>query len=225
MILSHRHRFIFICNGKTGTTSIEKALAEYDESVDMNNGAPGLWANKHMPAAVAKAMVPSSVWRDYYKFVFVRHPMDWFISQWKYNFTEPDSPIFDMLRHPDKALKFWRMHGYRKSLAELETFGAEEVDFLWHYLKPYRGMPLSAGALQSSYVYDADGEQIVDFVGRFEQLESDVQQVAENIALPIKLPKLNVTKHKPWQECLSEGAQARIAELWAEDFEHFGYTA
>ena len=42
MIVSHKHKFIFICNGKTGTTSIEHGLAAYDESVDMNHGAPGL---------------------------------------------------------------------------------------------------------------------------------------------------------------------------------------
>ncbi|WP_342597488.1 sulfotransferase family 2 domain-containing protein [Cyanobacterium aponinum UTEX 3222] len=84
MIISHEYKFIMFCNPKTGTTSLEKALQNYNEYNILNNGYYGLWANKHMPPAIAKGFLPLNVYQDYFKFVFVRHPFDWVISQYKY---------------------------------------------------------------------------------------------------------------------------------------------
>ena len=55
---------------------MEAALHGLDESVDFNAGAKGLWANKHMPPSVIRSMLPNEIWRSYFKFVFVRHPLD-----------------------------------------------------------------------------------------------------------------------------------------------------
>ena len=54
MILSHRRKFIFFCNGKTGTTSIEKVLEPLDEGRRYAFDAPGLFIAKHIPPAPAE---------------------------------------------------------------------------------------------------------------------------------------------------------------------------
>lgn len=46
----------------------------------------GLFVNKHIPPAISKSCLSSEIWNSYFKFVFVRNPWDWFVSQWKYYF-------------------------------------------------------------------------------------------------------------------------------------------
>ena len=38
MIISHKHKFIFLCNGKTGTTSIEELLRPLQEGAEFDFG-------------------------------------------------------------------------------------------------------------------------------------------------------------------------------------------
>ncbi len=92
-VVSHSKKFIFICNGKTGTTSIQSVLAKYNEIPDIDNGYPILWANKHSPRVVRKSMLPKTTWDNYFKFVFVRHPLDWFISQYSFHCIPSDDSL------------------------------------------------------------------------------------------------------------------------------------
>ena len=171
MILSHKYRFIFFCNGKTGTTSIEHALKDYDESGNFDCGASGLWVKKHIPPAVLKAFLPERTWQEYFKIVFVRHPQDWFISQYKHNFREPAFPARQLLRHPWKTGSIIREYHGRKARASKECLDVADVDFLYQYLRQFRALPGSPSLEQSSYVYDVDGKTLVDFIGKFENLE------------------------------------------------------
>jgi hypothetical protein len=84
MIISHELKFIFFCVPKTGTTSLEKALEGYDESIDLNNGYKNLWVNQHLPPSFMKGFVSSDMWNNYFKFLFVRNPFDWVVSSIKY---------------------------------------------------------------------------------------------------------------------------------------------
>ena len=88
IIVSHRIKFIFFCNGKTGTTSLEQALKPWDETSYEEFNASGLWYGKHIPPAIVKAVIPADKWDNYFKFVFVRNPYDWVVSQMKYNFVQ-----------------------------------------------------------------------------------------------------------------------------------------
>ena len=86
MIISHTHRFIFFRNGKTGTTSIDKALQKYQEGEEYNISSIGLFYKAHVPPALVRSMLPKQIWSSYFKFSFVRNPWDWIASQWAYNF-------------------------------------------------------------------------------------------------------------------------------------------
>src|SRR3954447_18105256 len=86
MILSHTHKFIFICSSKVGTTSMEEVLRPLQEGADYDFGSPGARiVPKHIPPAILRGALPEKVWNAYFKFVFVRNPWDWFISQWFFN--------------------------------------------------------------------------------------------------------------------------------------------
>ncbi len=222
MIISHRHKFIFICNGKTGTTSIERGLDGYDESVDMNHGSPGLWDGKHMPASVAKAMLPKAVWDSYYKFLFVRNPYDWFVSAYRHNFRSR-LKLRKLLRHPSLAPEMiWTFFLFRKERSK-QILDGSDVDFHHDFLRKYRGLPLAETLWQTSYACDPDGNLLVDFVGRFENLNEDIHKVQQAIGLSFNVPHLNASTRQTYQDCLTASAMQRISELWAEDFRVFGY--
>ncbi len=224
MILSHKHKFIFICNGRTGTTSIECGLLGLDESLEMNGGCPGLWDGKHMPAAVAKAMLPKDVWRSYFKFAFVRNPCDWVVSQFRHNFNSRCS-LRKILRHPTLAPGWLAAHWGHRCRRKKRILDTRDVEFLFAYLRRYRGLPLSGGLYQSNYVRDADGHLIVDFVGKFESLRDDLQCVQDKIGISFELAHLNASD-RPHRRCsLTAAAEEKIRHLWRVDFENFGYSA
>ena len=223
MIISHKYKFIFICNGRTGTTSIEAALKSVDESCDLNNGASGLWVTKHIPPAVLKSFFSSEIWDQYFKFVFVRHPLDWFVSQYRHNFPNPSFPSKSIMRRPWQTLKLIKRYKNNKGISSKHVFDSGDVDFLYLYLKRFRGLPGSPSLMQSNYVYDADGKTIVDYIGRFENLAEHVEDLKDKIGFDFELPYLNKTVHQPYQYCFTNPAVERVKTLWEIDFKNFGY--
>lgn len=222
MILSHKHKFIFICNGKTGTTSIEHGLRDLDESMDMNSGCPGLWNSKHMPSAVAKAMLPAAVWDDYFKFAFVRNPYDWCVSIYKHNFRSR-LQLRKILRHPISAPQWVLAHWRDRSRRAKCMLDVADVEFLFEYLRRFRALPIAKSLYQSNYVQDVDGRLILDFVGKFEALNEDVRHVQDRIGFHFDLPHLNATKHPHYSKFLTPAAIKTVGRLWEPDFLAFGY--
>ncbi len=229
MILSHRHRFIFFCNGRTGTSSIEKALGPLDEGRDYAFRALGLFVDKHVPPALLRGCLPEAVWSGYFKLVFVRNPFDWFVSQWKHNFRlrppRPGQAFSAPWVRVSRGGEILYMGRPMQELAAKEAFDARDVDFLHEFLRRYhRVLPHAPASLQSSYVLDADGGRAVDFVGRFERLREDFAAVLQRLELKLELPHLNRTSHRPYPGYFSAGSAARVAKLWAADFEILGYS-
>lgn len=224
MILSHKHKFIFICNGKTGTTSIESKIGHLDESVHMNSSTGGLWVGKHMPPAVVRALLPKEVWDSYYKFVFVRHPFDWFVSQYRWNFKPPRFPFQHIWSEPLRAPNYIKHFLFERRIASRSMFHLDDVEMLAQKLTSYKGYPHTETRYQYSYVSGIEGEVIVDKIGKFETLEQDLQEIDSRIGNVIgKLPHLNQTKHKHYLDHLSPEAMEAIREIWKIDFEKLGY--
>lgn len=223
MIISHEHRFIFFRNGKTGTSSIGTALSGYNDVKELSGEMNGLWSTKHIPPVVARSMIGEEIWNSYFKFVFVRNPYDWVISQYRHNFKLPPVHITEAI----KDLRgFGRKLTQRKVLKERMQPGplqTEDIDALWELLKQFRGVPSQPSLLQSIYVQSLDHEQIVDFVGRFETLSADLQSCSERIGMAIPLLHRNKSMNRKPSDTLSTEARARVAELWLEDFDTLGY--
>lgn len=86
MIVSHRHRFIFVKTLKTAGTSIEVFLSGHGGPADVVTPilppvAPHRPRNhagffNHMPAAAIRARVGPDVWDGYFKFCVERDPWD-----------------------------------------------------------------------------------------------------------------------------------------------------
>jgi hypothetical protein len=229
MILSHRHKFIFFCNGKTGTTSIEEVLEPLHEGRQYAFDAPGLFLAKHIPPTIVRGMLPAEVWRGYYKFVFVRNPFAWVVSQWKYNFTMqtlPAGKVSPLVVKRVNALNARVILGRRIiDLAAMECLTPADVELLFAYLRDnFRSVPYADGKYQASYVLDADGAKLVDYVGRFETLEADYSSIARRLGLEPRLPHANRTRHREFGTYYTADSAAAVARLWRTDFEALGYA-
>lgn len=233
MIISHKYKFILFCNPKTGSTSLEKTLDKYQEGHEFNRGIkqtgsgefyPILFPNKHIPPLMLKAWLPQEIWQSYFKFVFVRNPWDWVVSEWKYHFKPKKVGISDLVNHPIATARYFKHSQRIKSLNNKTVFSTEDIDYLFAHLKRFFPVVPNASSLyQSHYVYDVDGNQLVDFVGRFENINHDFEVIKDKLGLDICLPHLNSTNRDKYKTYFTEDSKQRVAQLWQKDINNFGY--
>lgn len=233
MILSHRHKFIFFCNGKTGSTSIEAALRPYQEGAEYDVALAGLFPKAHIPPVVLKAFLPERIWRNYYKVVFVRNPWDWFVSSWFYNSAWLPPPAAGPQRRDLPTRVRRRLSAIANKLDPRARRSpapppllctAENADHLFRLLRPFRGVPSARTCTQTAWAYDADGHRIVDFVGRFENIEADFAKMCLQVGISAALPHLNRTDHQNYRHCFTPEGRERVLELWSMDVRNFDYT-
>ena len=69
-----------------------------------------------------------------------------------------------------------------------------------------------------------DSGIVVDYVGRFENLEADFRVVCERIGLPpLKLPHIRKSCHKDYRRYYDKKTIRTVAEVFKEDIRMFGY--
>jgi hypothetical protein len=79
--------------------------------------------------------------------------------------------------------------------------------------------------LQKEFVCSSDGELLLDFVGKMENLDEDFKYVCRTVGLPlIELKQDNVTNHLPYPKFYSDHTRELVESTFAEDIEFFGYS-
>jgi Sulfotransferase family len=77
---------------------------------------------------------------------------------------------------------------------------------------------------QVDFLLDADGEPMVDFIGRYETLAADFVTLCDKIDIPTPaLPHVNRSQHRHYREYFNDAARQGVANLYKEDIERFGY--
>ena len=77
-------------------------------------------------------------------------------------------------------------------------------------------------------LYTCDGKVVVDHIGRYENLESELETISERLGLPEKLQlpraKGNFRKdRRHYKFLLSDEGRKKISEDFAREISHFGY--
>ncbi|WP_238991300.1 sulfotransferase family 2 domain-containing protein [Rariglobus hedericola] len=137
-------------------------------------------------------------WDDYFTFGFVRHPYTHFLSVYLY-----------LKKHKVVTLDFASYTAQQK-----ETGYSSLAD--WNFKGLY------------DRISDADGNIIVDFVGRFENLAEDWSYVAAKIGLPgLQLHHINQTVGSEMRlsDYYTPVERKIVQDLYRQDFEMLGYES
>jgi hypothetical protein len=68
-----------------------------------------------------------------------------------------------------------------------------------------------------------NGEMMVDFIGRFENLADDFAYVCNYLNLQATMPFLNKSQHRSYQSYYNDNTRDLIAEHCQKDIALFGY--
>ena len=205
MLISEKHKFIFIHIYKTAGSSITNALLPFSVGklelftwrVLKKFGISAPFDPRpfpdHIKASELINKIGKDVFESFFSFAIVRNPWDWQVSLYTFMLKNTSHPQHDL------AKNFNNFDNYIKWRC------AEEVRF------------------QKDFIYSEDGKLLVDFVGRFENLESDFQQICSHIGISASLPKLNVSNTKPYQSFYNEETKELVRRTFQEDINLFGY--
>ena len=79
-------------------------------------------------------------------------------------------------------------------------------------------------ACEGKFVCDGRGAPMVDLVGRIEDFDAFVTEVARRSAVRLQNEVHRASARRPWQDYYSARAKAAVAALYREDFRAFGYA-
>jgi len=199
-MISDTHKLIFYTIGKTGTTSIMDTL--YMQGCNFHGA-------KHIPPFYFN-LVPAQF--KYFKFSFIRNPWDKIISTWNFHINHyKASPVYKKNISFDNFLKLWDMN---------RILTNENIDLIKKEDKIYSTDRIS----QIDWLSDNEGNLMVDFVGKFENLQKDFDVICEKIDIPqINLSVSNKFFHKHYREYYTEHTKEVVRERFNKDIEYGGY--
>ena len=172
-------------------------------------------------AEVMKSVLGSYAWNKTFTFAFVRNPWDRYISNWHW-----------LTRTGQRT--GWADRGWEGKDGEI-TFESFVHQVGKAYDMPITGYQHDKWHIrnQIEHLTNRQGDVMVDFVGRLENLDKDFAHVCEKIGHPeIELPHLNhvesftggeFTPEPHYSTYYTEELRDIVAERARADIEYFGY--
>lgn len=222
VIISHRHKFIFIKTNKTAGTSIEIALSRYcgpedvitpispqDEATRLSLGYPCAQNFKVPLSRCLRHYFRHGSWPRFYNHMSAEEVIRIVGPEiWAEYFT------FCFERNPwDRAISLyhWRAH---------KMPGAGFSEFI-------RSPQLHRLKTKGADLYTAHDQILVDHIGRYENLADELEALSSRLELPGRLEapstKHEVRSSRPAVAMTPEDV-AYIGERFKTEIQRFGYT-
>lgn len=215
MLLSVKHRFLFVHIAKTGGTSVRAALARRrwldpwywpmfvcSRLSHLSGHRIASKLPRHAKAIAAMEMLPREFFDDLFKFAFVRNPWDLQVSS--FHHIRRERPQY-LGGHDDfKEFLRWKLAPDRPGQYHLDT----------------------SIQLQSDYLVDLHGNLIVDYIGRYERLEQDFSEACSRIGIPAPaLPHRRQASDRSadYRRYYDDESATLVADRFAPDIEQLGY--
>ena len=177
MLIGKKHKYVFLCNTKCASNSIEEMLKPYSEIALV-----GLQTVRHTNFADYDQYI-----KPYLKVIaeadnleticIVREPLSW-LNSW-YRFRSRST-----LRNPEHP-------NHHKS-----TFGMEFSEFITAYMSPEPPAFVKDISSQFNFVKNSMGEIGVDTIFLYENLDSLVDYMSHRVDSNLKLKSINVSPRK-----------------------------
>lgn len=206
MIVSHRHRFIFVAMPKTGTHAVRQALREQLGPEDLEQ--VGLFIDRRFPFAELASIrhghlsvlqvrpyLGDEVCDGYFKFAFVRNPFDRFVSYCAFMTRQQGA----FTRDP------------RGTMRRI-VFDIRPHDHV-HFQPQHR------------LLEDAQGRLEMDLIGRVERMQEDYDAACARIGIPSRgLDRVNASSRGDYRQYYDQELIDAVGALYQRDLELFGYA-
>jgi len=145
---------------------------------------------------------------SYFKFTVVRNPYDRLVSA--FFFMKKGG-----LGQNDKD---WTA----QHLAAYDTFDA----FVKGWVRPENIRPFALFRPQCDFICIEQNKPAVDFIGYFENLETDFHLICQKLGTnaPLQEQNRNASRNKDYREYYTEETKAIVAEIYADDLRALGYS-
>ena len=204
-MISDYKTFIFVHIYKNAGTSMIHALEPFRLSPlqrAINNLSSRLFKRnvyilKRWPDHIQASKIIKDIGKDkfnsYFSFAFVRNPWSWQVSLYTFMLKNIEHHQHDLIK------------------------GFENFDeyIHWRCLEEVR--------FQKDFICSEDGTLLVDFVGRFENIEYDFAEICSRIGIQTSLPKKNVSNTRPYQEFYNKKTIELVRRTFKPDIELFNY--
>lgn len=160
----------------------------------------------HKTALRLREEIRVEVWKRSFKFCFVRNPWDRMVSWFEFG----KHNIYDKRNKQYDSFEDWILDGAR------HNWGND-----WR-LDTQDDSPLR----QFNFLMDWKQDPLVDFIGRFENLQEDFQYIADKIGRDITLPRSNVTMARDgrhYREYYNAETREVVRNMLVKEIEYFGY--
>jgi hypothetical protein len=186
LTISHKHKFIWFRVAKVGTRSILNYFIQNDIQLDVVHPA--------------NAFYGPNIFRDYFKFAFVRNPFDRLVSCWtskviNYNFYEFEKE------------EYFKMKEFENFVDYVGTLDLAKAD---GHLRLQREL------------IDLDN---IDFLGRMENFENDFHEVCRRIHIVSgQLVNKNKGKRTDYRDYYTPELAEKVYKIYEKDIRIFNYT-
>jgi|GEM_PF-952826 len=245
MIISHKYKFIFFSNPKTGSESVREVLGPFgdEEIVSYQAVNPSQPFYSHMPPKEVKTIFESRGinYDEYFKFVFTRNPFEKLVS------------LYEMIYRNDTMRDLNRV---KKNLTRLNIIAAIKFSFIGLMnlffkrpvnkpnFKDWLGTTKTSGnggagdsiefkAQQfgtytlGNYIQDERGNVLVDEVIRLEDIETEFPRILNILSVDLSqttLIRKNVRlRSKSVREYYDSESLELVRSRYHEELEQFNY--
>jgi hypothetical protein len=215
MLLSVKHRFLFVHIAKTGGTSVRAALQAQrwrdpwywpmflcSRLSHLSGHRIATKLPRHAKVVAAKELLPKEFFDQLFKFAFVRNPWDLQVSS--FHHIRRERPQY-LSGHEDfAAFLRWKLDPERPYQYHIDTSIESQTD----------------------YLIDLSGRVVVDFIGRYERLGEDFAEACRRIGMPaLALPHQRQARdrQKDYRGYYTDETAELVARHFARDIEILGY--
>lgn len=242
MIISHKHKFIFIKPRKVAGTSVEVNLSKHcgkediitptteytnknDEDAYEINPQNERDFKQHSKPDFIKKKIGDSIWKKYYKITIVRNPWSMLVSRYEWeNSTldrlSSDKPLANVkkkaLLKPKTYLKILKLIGIKLGI----------IDNNKDFKRFIENLP--ENLLNTDYYFDSQGNPLADYYIRFENLNQDYKKLCDILKLPYEeLPRLKTKsrkKRKNYKKYYDKKTKYIVAKKAEKEISFFNYN-
>lgn len=230
MRISHKYKFIFFANPKTGSETVREILKPYSDvsSVHYKERTPQNPFYSHItPKEVKQIFQERDLnYDEYFKFTFVRNPWARLVSLYEMIYAaEAGGLVKNKLKFELKRLSkklFLKKPDFKDWLLTIDNDGIGAGGKDWERWRRYGSYSID------NYIMDSERNILVDQVIRLEDINTELIPLLIKIGIPhaesINLKKSNSRIYNKYTTYYTKDSIELISKLYKYDIENFNYS-